>query len=248
MLRPREIDSELDAASLGSLAHHLLATFYKAARAADMARVTRSGLQSALELFDWLAIESEGRMPRAQSMGEQIDVGERRSGRAAWSRMTPSSGFGYLPVAHRGRFWQRACLRVCRSCVSRGIDRVDAGPSGLIVTDYKSTASVQPLVGKAVQHVLYALAAEQLLGRPVLGSVYRSPRSRAIRGFYRRELLDLAPVQAHKNDIVDETGYAEILERTEERVARAIEGIRSGIYPTGARAREVRLLPDQADL
>ena len=170
-------------------------------------------------------------------MGEQIDV--QRA--ILWARrvVEDDAGLwpGYLPVAHEEDFGSETTFEFAGVAFRGRIDRIDAGSGGLIVTDYKSTANVQPLVGPGIQHVLYALAAEQLRSQPVLGSVYRSLRSRTIRGFYRKELLELAPVEAARNDIVDEVGYAEILERTEERVSGAIAGMRSGEIPRKLQAR-----------
>ena len=164
-------------------------------------------------------------------MGEQIDV--RRA--MLWARRVVEDDAhlwpGYLPIAHEADFGNEVTFAFAGVSFRGRIDRIDSGPEGLIVTDYKSASNVQPLVGPGIQHVLYALAAEQLCEQPVLGSVYRSLRSRTIRGFYRKELLDKAPVEAHKNDIVDASGYAEILDRTEERVSRAIAGMRSGEIP-----------------
>jgi len=107
--------------------------------------------------------------------------------------------------------------------------------ASLFVTDYKSSREVPGLAkferqGR-VQAILYAAAAESLLGLPVSGSAYRSMTSRQVRGVWRRDLLGETPPGACPDDGTDERGFADLVARTEEMVAGAVDGMRAGHIP-----------------
>jgi hypothetical protein len=242
VLRPQDVDSELDAAALGSRAHRLLSDFYGAMKREERARVTPDTLSADLELFEQSAALTEQKMARAQGLSEQIDVGRAH----LWARHAVEDDAyllaGYEPYAHELVFGDERVFQFAGVALSGRIDRVDVGPSGAVVTDYKSARDVGKLVGRGVgagiQHLLYALASEQLLGMPVVGSVYRSLRSRRMRGYWRADLLKSTPVEACEKDFVDDEGFSALVGELEMRVSGAIAGIAAGEIPRKPRSTE----------
>jgi hypothetical protein len=121
------------------------------------------------------------------------------------------------------------------SMVRGRIDRVDVSPASLFVTDYKSSKEVPGVSaferGAKIQAVIYAAAAQHVLDLPVSGSVYRSLRSGKLRGFWRHDLLGEMPQGMCEGDGLDAEGWSALVARTEQRVAEAIDGIRSGRIP-----------------
>jgi hypothetical protein len=242
VLRPRDIDSEMNAAALGSRAHRLISDFYTALKAEGCRRVTQETLPAALELFERSAEASEREMAPAEGLGEEIDAGRAHM----WARHVVEDDAGllpdYVPHAHELAFGDDSALEFGGVLVAGRIDRVDVGPAGAVVTDYKSARDVGKLArpGRAsgIQHILYALAAEKLLGMPVVGSVYRSLRSRQLRGFWREDLLISLPSEACEKDALDAAGFSAMVEILEGRVGAAVEGMAAG---------EIPRLPQSAD-
>jgi hypothetical protein len=148
----------------------------------------------------------------------------------------------YVSHAHELVFGDDCALDFGGVLVAGRIDRVDVGPAGAVVTDYKSARDVGKLVrpgrGSGIQHILYAVAAEKLLGTPVVASVYRSLRSRQLRGFWREDLLTSLPPEACEKDILDAAGFSAMVEDLEGRVVAAVRGMAAG---------EIPRLPQSAD-
>lgn len=101
-------------------------------------------------------------------------------------------------------------LRGGRILVRGAVDRVDEDLEGLHVVDYKTglprdyegrTGTFHG--GRRLQHALYALAAEQALGRPVVKAAYHFPTRRGenqIRAFPRLELAGVTSLLEHLLD------------------------------------------------
>ena len=156
-------------------------------------RVTPETKDECIELFERTASESERGMGHAQGLAEEIDVGRAR----LWARqVVEDDAFlmpGYAPLGHEVTFGRDSVFEFAGVSIAGRIDRIDAGPEGIVITDYKSARDVgrlaRPGDGGSIQHVLYGLAAQRNLGRTVVGSVYRSLRSRQLRGFWREDVL-----------------------------------------------------------
>jgi CRISPR/Cas system-associated exonuclease Cas4 (RecB family) len=242
VLRPRDIDSELDAAALGSRAHRLLSDFYGVMKQEGRARVTPETLVADLELFERSAALTERGMSRAQGLGEEIDTGRAH----LWARHTVEDDAyllaGYDSHAHELVFGDERVFEFAGAALSGRIDRVDVGPWGAVVTDYKSARDVGKLagsgVGAGIQHILYAMASEELLGMPVVGSVYRSLRSRRMRGYWRADLLKSTPVEACERDLIDSEGFSAMVDELEARVSGAVDGITAGEIPRTPRSAD----------
>ena len=234
VVRPGEIDTEIDARAVGSLAHGLLKRFYDAwSDEGPAKRITPETLDFARELF---ARESAnaGLSMRAHGLADDIAVarGIRWAARVVEddARVLP----GFVPVEHELAFGDEGTEFEFGGVIFRGrIDRVDRSGGALFVTDYKSSGSLTGLAAFVeegrVQAVLYAEAARRLLGgAPVAGSVYRSLRTRSMRGFWRPDLLGGMLERGKEADALDSDGYATLVAETEQRVAQAVEGIRAG--------------------
>jgi hypothetical protein len=235
VVRPADADEGLGARELGLRAHSHLAEFYR--RVADGAasgwraedRAGRAG--SLLEEI----VESESpTMPPARTLPEKL--GAARAVR--WARnvveqdiaCTPwpvtehvEAGFGVDEGFEFGghRFRGR-------------IDRIDrVGDVGLSVIDYKSSRSVPGFSqferAGVIQAIVYAAAAEEVFGRRVVASAYRSMTSGCVRGFWRADLLGEAPPGMRESDGVDGEVASEMRAQTEERVSAAISGMQAGM-------------------
>jgi CRISPR/Cas system-associated exonuclease Cas4 (RecB family) len=234
VVRPEEIDEALDARELGTHAHGLLAAFYRRLGAAPgHARVTPERLDEALELFDEVAVQA-GRTG-AEGLSEEMQLARA----VAWARNVVGQDAvllpGFVPEFVEMGFGDESPFMFAGHPFRGRIDRIDTCPSSVFVTDYKSSREVVGLSkleaeGK-VQAVIYACAAERMLGKPVGGSVYRSMRSGHLRGFWRRDLLGTLPARMCEDDALDEDGFAALVVSTEQRVAEAIAGMRAGRIP-----------------
>jgi ATP-dependent helicase/nuclease subunit B len=117
------------------------------------------------------------------------------------------------------------------------VDRVDVGPGGAIVVDYKtgrgfvSAARKQVLSGDNVQLPLYALAVERLLGRAVVGMELFPVGRRERGGLYRSDLVPEDEPRAEEGARTARLGpdeWRELLERTRARVAAMVRAVRAG--------------------
>ena len=242
VLQPRDIDSAMDAAALGSRTHRLIADFYQAMKGEGRNRVTPQTLSDDLALFEVCAAKSELGGAFLQGLSEEIDVGRTR----LWARHVVEDDARllpeYAPLGHEVVFGSDPVFQFAGVSIAGRIDRLDTGSSGVVVTDYKSLRDVGKLVrpgaGMSIQHILYALAAQQLVGQPVVGSVYRSLRSRQLRGFWRLDLLGNLPSEALGKDAIDADGFSAMVEMLEERVAAAVEGIAAGDIPRTPRSAD----------
>jgi hypothetical protein len=235
VLHPRDIDAQMDAAALGSRAHGLIADFYKAMADEGRDRVTPESLADCLELFEKTASVTQENVGLAHGLAEEIDMGRAH----LWARHAVEDDAyllpGYVPLAHEMDFGRDSVFEIAGIPIAGRIDRIDVGPRGAIVTDYKSARDVgrlaRPGAGFGTQHVLYALAAERTLGRPVVASVYRSLRSRQLRGFWREDVLTSLPAEACEKDSVDAEGFSAMVETLKGRISGAIEGMSAGEIP-----------------
>lgn len=233
IVRPDDIDPEFDARERGERAHRLLAAFYQyLAAEGPRPRVTVEWVDEALGLFDEIARGELLRMPQPRTLPEELAAARAWT----WARGTveADAGFlpGFIPAYSEITFGEEPPFEFAGVMFRGRIDRVDMGPTSAFLTDYKSSPDVAGVAkfgdsGK-VQPVIYAASAQALLGVPVSGSVYRSMRSGKLRGFWRRDLFGQMPKGMRADDGIDEQGYTDLIVRTSERVAAAIDGMKAG--------------------
>jgi hypothetical protein len=235
---PASIDAEFDAGERGSLAHVMLSTFYRRWRELTGARrVSVESLPQAIEVLESVSghLVADLRSP-VTGIAEEISVARARE----WTRSVIVDDVEFLPdmevAEHEFAFGHQTGRQFEFGGVAlRGrIDRVDAGPNGLLVTDYKSSGAVHGAASfetqGLLQVVVYAAAASRLLDLPLLGGVYRSLSSLSVRGFYDGTAIDLGP-HASGCDAWAPEQISDLLDRTRDRVCRAAEGIRAGSIP-----------------
>jgi RecB family exonuclease len=108
-------------------------------------------------------------------------------------------------------------------------DRIDAGPEGLVVVDYKRTraSSLKEIRDNGlVQLQLYAAAASRTLGMPIAGGVYRGLRDGKDRGFVRD---DIAGADAfYRADRIDAEHIAELIDEAIASAVTAADEMRAG--------------------
>jgi len=243
IVRPQDIDSEFDAREQGKRAHRLLAAFYEhLAAEGPRERVTPDWLEVALELFAEVARIESLRMPQPHALAERLAAARAYF----WARSVIEADATFLPE-HVPRyseisFGEERPFRFAGVIFRGRIDRIDAGPRSVFVTDYKSAREVVGLSGfdggGRVQPVIYAAAAEVLLGAPVAGSAYRSLRSGKVRGFWRRDLFEKVPQEMYLGDALDEQGFGDLIARTSERVIAATDAMKAGRIEPKPASRE----------
>jgi ATP-dependent helicase/DNAse subunit B len=235
VVRPEEIDEALDARGLGTYAHALLAQFYRRLpEELGCDRVTATRLEDALELFGQVAAD-ERPVGAPHGLSEEMQL----ANAVAWARSVVGQDAvllpDFAPDVVEFAFGDAEPFLFAGDLFRGRIDRIDASPTSVFVMDYKSSRDVTHLrdfeAGGKVQAVIYACAATRALGKPVSGSVYRSMRSGRLGGFWRSDLLDTMPAGMCEDEALDAPGVAELVARTEERVAGAIAGMRGGRVP-----------------
>jgi RecB family exonuclease len=106
-------------------------------------------------------------------------------------------------------------------------DRIDVGPEGIVVVDYKRTHAA-PLAeirrDRLVQLQLYAVAASRTMGLPVAGGLYRGLKERADRGF----VLGDVPGSLKRTDVTDAAGMKVLLRGAVDAAVQAADDMRHG--------------------
>jgi ATP-dependent helicase/nuclease subunit B len=236
IVRPEEIDRTLDARELGTLAHGLLAAFYRRLAAEPgHTRVCADWLPEALDLFEEVVASERAGLGFGGGLSEELDAARA----VAWARNVVGQDAmllpEFVPELVEFSFGDAPAFSFAGHSFRGRIDRIDTSPKSVFVTDYKSSRDV-PGIAKfeaqaKVQAVIYAIAAETILGRPTSGSVYRAIRSGRLRGFWRSDLLGGLPEGMCEDDAIDAAGFAALVEATEQRVDEAIGGMRAGRIP-----------------
>jgi ATP-dependent helicase/nuclease subunit B len=236
-VRPDGLDASFDALGRGDLAHRATAGFYGGLRTnLGVERVTPEVLSRALEwmgdAFDTALADS--RTPGRRTLAEEEDVARVRG----WvlDLVTRDQHFlpGFAPVRSEMRFGADAGPVDLGGLRLKGsVDRIDEGPAGLVVIDYKTGGDVPKKsdlgAAGALQVPLYAAVARTLLDRPVVAGLYRSLRSGAARGFWRSDVA--SPGLTSTDRVDDDEAVAAIIDGAVETARVAAAGIRAGAIP-----------------
>ncbi len=224
------LDRSFDPLAAGGLAHKALERFYASLEGrTGSRRVTPDMLPEALDWARSLAEEAAAEQVQA------TDLGEREAVRGTIERVVAlverDAGFlvGYEPAYLEWRFGADGDPPVSFDGfgLKGRIDRIDTGPAGLVVIDYK-LGKAQPAASFAdwgvLQLPLYALAARERLDLPVAGGLYRSLKQCDDRGF----VLDGVFAGAKGRDVFEANGIEQVCADAVARATAAVEGIRAG--------------------
>jgi superfamily I DNA/RNA helicase/RecB family exonuclease len=232
LLRPDAVDPDPEAMRRGSLVHAVLERTLRGLKArTGSARLTPVTLPDALEELH-AAISDVGAMggggARALAAARALEVDLER-----YLRHEAETGAGYEPERLEWGFGgagdEAPALQLDGVAVSGRVDRIDVGPAGAVVRDYKGrtvSAGARWSEDGRLQAALYALAVRERLGLEVAGALYQ-PIGRADqrpRGLVR----DNVPGRYVNGDVVDADAFAAGLEGARAAATRAGAELRSG--------------------
>lgn len=240
-LRPRAPDTAVDVLTAGQVAHAALAEFYRRwPESSGHRRITPHDAEAARELMRAIAIEVVAGAPAPTTLEEEWLLASIEPSVTALiardARFLPD----YEPVALEWSFG----LQEGDEPVDLGgvrikgrADRIDVGPEGLVVIDYKrSRASSLAQIRDTglLQLQLYALAASQRLGLPVAGGLYRSLADADDRGFISSGVAGGFKAA----DVIEVSEIESLLDAAVQTARDALAGMRAGlIAPSPARER-----------
>ncbi len=232
LLRPDAVDPDPEPMRRGSLIHAVLERTLRGLKArTGSARVTPSTVDAALrEMHDAIVevgtLSGGGARARAAARALEVDL-ER------YLRHEAECGAGYEPERLEWGFGgdhdEAPALELEGVAVSGRVDRIDIGPAGAVVTDYKGKtvhAGARWAEDGRLQAALYALAVRERLGLDVAGALYQ-PIGRSDqrpRGLVR----DDVPGRYVNGDVVDEEAFAAGLEDARAVAVRAAAELRAG--------------------
>jgi RecB family exonuclease len=228
-LRPEAPDATLDRMAAGRVAHEALATFYQR-WVRDAPRVTEANVETAVRMAGECAAEAIARAPRPFGLEQErlladiVPAVERLVARDA--TFLP----GFVPAHLEWSFGLDEGdepVDLGGVVVKGRADRIDIGPEGLVIIDYKrSRASSRAEMERngLVQLQLYAAAASQRLQIPVAGGLYRSLAASEDRGF----VLEGVEGDFKARDTLGREEVDLVIEQAVEAAREAVEGMRSG--------------------
>ena len=228
-------DRALDVAAAGGLAHAALAAFYREwAGAAPDGRVTPELREQAMNMAMRIAedtVRAEGSPDTLEGMtllDSVVPSVVALVGRDA--EFLPGCAPAHIEWAF-GRSGEVDAIDLGGVSLVGRADRIDVGPEGLVIVDYKRThaSSLAQIRERGlVQLQLYALAASKAFGLPVAGGLYRSLKDGSDRGFVLGGVGSF-----NRNDTVDAARLAELLAEGADAALGAVARMRDGrIAPT----------------
>lgn len=231
VLRPRVPDRLLDAAAAGSAAHAALAAFYRRWQAeTGERRVTAGRMAEALSMAREESAAVLAQAPTPADLDEQQLMASVAPQVASLVERDATFLPDYEPLNVEWSFGSGddgEPVEIGGVAVVGRVDRIDVGPQGLVIVDYKRSraSSLVQLRDKGLlQLQIYASAASQRFGLPVAGGVYRSLASGDDRGF----VLSSVHGAFKPKDVIDESELTELLAEAGERVRAAADGIHAG--------------------
>lgn len=232
MIRPRAIDRALDARELGSVTHALISRTYRRLREQGVQRVTPEVYQQYR-----MALDEEAAALRQEHfalVGLSEELGWAGAVTKVTAMLEQDQEFlsRFRPVHEEWQFGREVNRPFTVAGVPlRGfVDRVDRGPDGVIVTDYKSgkvKGYSSWLSENLLQPVVYALAAAQYTDEPVAAALYRSFADRTVRGFWNRDIAEPESI-VKRTDQGDSAAWAELVEWVSGAVSDASDRMRQG--------------------
>jgi ATP-dependent helicase/nuclease subunit B len=192
----------LDPRNRGSLLHDVYEHALRAARVQNIEVLTSEFEHLALRVLEAECVTWRERVPPPSDTVYEREVGELRQDVAAFADMCRNDGAKWVELELQFGWGGREPVQIDLpgGSIRLGgrIDRIDLlEDNRLLVIDYKTggTSQYQALAfhgGRRLQHFLYAIAAEQLLGKPVARMEYRFPTKGAESDSAPYELAALA--------------------------------------------------------
>lgn len=242
ILDPAEMDEAIDPRFEGSFGHHVLERVYREMSCAGVGACVPATLgryRAALSE----AIEEEARTQRPEGAGATYDAMVERMRRHLAAVLGRDAALE-SPLVPR-EFERRMLDDVILGDIAPGlvlsgqVDRLDVGPSGALVVDYKRTSGTFSAksadVTKRLQLPLYGVMATNVLalGVPAVGGLYMGLLSPSLTGAVRDDVAGPSvPSRLHVSD-----------ERWEEITADAVAAARDAVVAI----REGRLDPPTPD-
>lgn len=237
-LRARAPDVTVDILTAGLVAHDALAEFYRRWLAvSERRRVTPGDVNEARAQIRAITAEAVCAAPAPTTLEEEWLLASVEP--TLVSLVSRDARFlpGYEPRELEWSFGLHGDEPVDLGGVRiKGrADRIDVGPLGLVVIDYKrshASSLSQIRKGGLVQLQLYALAASQRLDLPVAGGLYRSLAAADDRGF----VVSGVPGEFKAADVIDGSEVKELLDDAVRTARDALAGMRAGrIDPSPSR-------------
>ncbi len=245
-LRPAGPDVEIDAIVAGLAEHKALAAFYRDwTDAGPRARVTSERLEEALDCARAAVSRTLAGVGAPSSLDEAWLLGSVEPAVLGLVRRDATFLPDYTPTEFEWSFGisqGEEPVDLGGVAIKGRADRIDVGPQGLVVIDYKrSKASSRAEIGREglVQLQLYALAASRRLELPVAGGLYRSLSAPSDRGF----ILDSVAGAFVGSDVTDVQGVDLLLEQAAGTARAAFDGMRSGIIAPDPDAKRCKYCP-----
>jgi len=237
ILRPSPLDQGLDAPAKGLLGHEILRGFYaELGERLGVDRVTPEVLDQAREAHQVVSKAAAAGIV-CRGLAEETALALVVS--ATWKTIEYDATFlpGFIPYAVEWGFGapEEEAADFGSFRLRGRVDRVDVGPQGVVVTDYKlgavgpeRRADVFAERG-LVQLPLYAAVVSRAFNLPIAGGLYRSiSRQERPRGFIADVLSGPGFFSA---DAKDQAQIDALIEDAVSRSERAVAGMRSGDIP-----------------
>jgi len=236
-LRAASPDTDIDPAAAGRIAHDTLARFYRDRLEAGEGRVTPASRDDAAVTAERMACEAVAAAGPVQSLEAAMLLRSVVPSVAALVARDASFLPGYAPSQVEWSFGggsEVPAIDLGGVALKGRADRIDVGPDGLVIVDYKrTTASTLKEIREKplVQLQLYAAAASRVFGLPVAGGLYRGLRDGNDRGFFRDDIAGAGAF--YRADLVDADGVRELVEGAVAAAVTAADEMRAGrIEPT----------------
>ena len=240
VVRPARLETVLDPMAAGSAAHRALAVFYERWRIQlGNARVTPALSELAIEIASQAADEAIAALPEPTDLDQQQMAASIRTGVLSIVERDASFLPGYVPQFVEWAFGSAEGddgVDLGGVRVKGRADRIDTGPQGLVVIDYKrsSASSLARITSEGrLQLQLYALAASERLGLPIAGGLYRRLDRPDDRGFVMKGV----PGEFKAKDVIGPDRLQEVLEAAIESARSVARGIRDLRIEPSADAR-----------